>query len=253
MKDLFTTSTPHLSPETIRDYLGGKLSLEERFAVENHLLDCEICAAAVEGFRAFPQEIEPAPIEALAKRFPPAPVATPVRSLHPTPSRRNWLAVAAAVLLLPLAAWWYWQAQAPERLFRQFYQSYQSDYLALRGGDEAIDPLLKAGIEQYQRGQYAESLTLLESYLNEFPERGSAAFHAGLASLEMGAPRRAIGHLERVRLNEPQYYEDATWYLILAHLRLEEEDEARALLRDLLRLEAGYYETPARELLEALR
>ncbi len=249
MKDLFTAS-PHLSPEKIRDYLAAQLDDQERFEVENHLLDCELCNAAVEGFSEFPAELEAPKIEALAKRFPPQEMAkeaqlSPLRRSY---TWRNRLAIAAAVLLLPLAAWWYWQAQNSDPFFSQFYQSYQSDFLAVRSPENPADPLLKEGILQYQNQNYSASLPLLESYLEEEPEQSVAAFHAGMASIELGETRQAIAYLERVRLNDPQYYEDATWYLILAHLKLQEKEEAQALLDDLLKIDQGFYEAKAQQI-----
>lgn len=42
--------TMHLTPETIREYLDGKLDSAAMHGVELHLLECEFCADAVEGF-----------------------------------------------------------------------------------------------------------------------------------------------------------------------------------------------------------
>ncbi|QEC51451.1 TonB family protein [Anseongella ginsenosidimutans] len=40
----------HLTPETIREYLGGQLDSTKMHQIETHLLECEFCADAVEGF-----------------------------------------------------------------------------------------------------------------------------------------------------------------------------------------------------------
>lgn len=42
--------TMHLTPEAIREYLEGKLDSAAMHAIEMHLLECEFCADAVEGF-----------------------------------------------------------------------------------------------------------------------------------------------------------------------------------------------------------
>ncbi|HYH55423.1 MAG TPA: hypothetical protein VD772_02360, partial [Anseongella sp.] len=42
--------TGHLTPGTIRDYLGSKLSQDKMHEIEMHLLECGFCADAVEGF-----------------------------------------------------------------------------------------------------------------------------------------------------------------------------------------------------------
>lgn len=41
-----------LSEENIKGYLTNRLSEEERFRVENHLLDCPLCSDAVDGYAA---------------------------------------------------------------------------------------------------------------------------------------------------------------------------------------------------------
>jgi len=40
----------HLSWQQIKDYLAGKMSAKEMHQIEAHLLDCELCSEAVDGF-----------------------------------------------------------------------------------------------------------------------------------------------------------------------------------------------------------
>jgi len=47
-KNLFNP-TECLSEQTLFDYIDNKLSAEQRFAVEKHLIDCELCSDALEG------------------------------------------------------------------------------------------------------------------------------------------------------------------------------------------------------------
>lgn len=44
------TGTECLSEQQMLDYIDNKLSLQERHVVEKHVLDCELCADAIEGF-----------------------------------------------------------------------------------------------------------------------------------------------------------------------------------------------------------
>lgn len=44
------TGTDHLTPELIREYLNGKLNEARMHEIEMHLLECDFCADAVEGF-----------------------------------------------------------------------------------------------------------------------------------------------------------------------------------------------------------
>mgnify|MGYP006299637873 CR=1 FL=1 len=49
METLFE-STPCLTDADIRKYVGQDLNPEDRFRVENHLLDCPLCSEALDGF-----------------------------------------------------------------------------------------------------------------------------------------------------------------------------------------------------------
>ena len=50
LNDLFDAKSC-LTEAEIEGYVKGELSGEMRFRVENHLLDCPLCADAVEGFQ----------------------------------------------------------------------------------------------------------------------------------------------------------------------------------------------------------
>ena len=255
MKDLFAT-TQCLSQEQIRDYLKGSLNEEARYEVENHLLDCELCSAAVEGFAESYNFDENRELEELAQRFSSQKAAeAQIRPLRRNYRWLNRVAAAAILLILPLAAWMYWNAQSEERLFARYFESYTSDYLATRSSNPSKDlhhSLLEKAVERYQQKEYLQSIPLLEVYLEKVPENTIAAFHAGMACLEVGQTSKAIQYLEVVRLNDAQYYEEASWYLALAHVQLGQEETARAILNDLLKIENGYYEKQVQELGERL-
>lgn len=254
MKDLFTT-TQCLSSQQIQDYLAEKLDEDNRFAVENHLLDCELCSAAVEGFAASYDFEKDQNLEQLAERFPYSEAARAAQTQALRNSYRwlNRIAAAAAILLLPLAAWLYWNSQADDRLYLHYFESYQSDYLSVRGKADNAPPLLKQAMANYQQKEYLRSLPLFESYLEEIPENTIAIFHAGLASLEAGQTTKAIQYLEIVRINDNDYYEDASWYLALAYLKLDRKAEAQGILDDLSKIPNGYYNQQVKDLQEGLQ
>ena len=61
----------------------------------------------------------------------------------------------------------------------------------------------------------------------------SATFYAGVSNLEIGNTEKAIDLLSTVRMNSPTYYEDATWYLLLANLKLKNIEEVKTLSKEL--------------------
>jgi len=48
----------HLSQQQIKNYVNGLLMREENHLVEDHLLHCDLCADAVEGYQKFPQAVD---------------------------------------------------------------------------------------------------------------------------------------------------------------------------------------------------
>jgi len=254
MKELFT-STPCLSRQQVKDYIENRLDKASRFEVENHLLDCELCAAAVEGFSESYDFKVDQELEQLENLFDPAQKAkeAQIKPLRSNYSFLNRIAAAAAIILLPLAAFFYWNAQSNDRLFSQYFESYQSDYLAIRSADETANPLLTKAMEVYREKEFLSSIPLFESYLEKVPENTIAAFHTGLACLEAGQSSKAIQYLEIVRLNDEEYYEDASWYLALAYLQLERKEEALAVLNDLTKISDSYYQEEVRQLIQQLQ
>ena len=254
MKDIFA-KTQCLSADQIKAYLNGSLDEEARYEVENHLLDCELCSAAVQGFASHYHFEKDQQLEQLADKFEPpnTVVETEIRPLQRSYRLINRIAAAAAIILLPLAAFLYWNAQSDERLFSQYFQTYDSDYLALRGENDAVNPMLNRAMETYRQKDFLQSIPLFESYLETAPENTVAVFHAGMACIEAGQYKKAVRYLELVRLNDSDYYEDASWYLALAHLQLKETAEAVAVLLDLSKLKNGYYEKQVKALLPKLQ
>ena len=245
MKNFFTP-TLCLTPTQIKAYLEGQLSEEERYAVEHHLTDCELCSAAIEGYAQSYNFETDTELDELAGHFSTeqaqAAEEAQIRPLERSYRGLNRIAAAVLLLALPLAGWLYWNAQANERLYSQYFEAYSSDYLALRSeADKTPNPMLKSAMEVYQKQDYTQSLALLEMYLEKDPENTIAVFHAGVASLEEGQIRKAIQYLERVRFNDERYYEDASWYLTLAYLKAGQKTKVHAVLEDLLKLPKGYY------------
>jgi len=260
MEDIFTTSKC-LSVDQIKNYLSAQLGDEEQYQIENHLLDCELCADAVEGYaNHFNFEEDSQIVEKLEKAIEekiPAKV-TPVRTMERRFSWNN-IAVALALLILSTAGFFYWNANQQKDLYASYFESYESNALvALRStGDDAnaqaVNVDLKQGLLLYQDKAYQKSISHFENYFQSNKENSQANFYAGMAYLETGDLPKAIQQLSKVRLNDEQSYEDATWYLILANLKKEDYTEVQFLLGDLLKIKDGFYYDRANQLKKDLK
>ncbi len=225
--------TSCLSAEEIQTYITGTADDALRFRVENHTLDCPLCAAAVEGYTGagYPGAVKVQnELHALRERINERMEEIPVRRL----SFFN-RAVAAGLLVLAVAAiWLYWDHTRDERLFAEHFQPVKSNYLTLRGDmSVASVPELAAAMQMYETGAFEASLPHFANYLAENPADFQVALYAGIAALEAGQTGRTAKWLEAVRLNQPDLYEESTWYLALSLLREGDRAGCAVLLEEL--------------------
>ncbi|MEM8909900.1 MAG: zf-HC2 domain-containing protein [Bacteroidota bacterium] len=256
MKDIFS-STPCLSPEEIQRYLNQTLSEQERRRVEHHLLDCPLCSDALEGFAKHHPAEEPLlpaslTLEALQNQGTLQASITASTAPSPRATRRrlpiNRIAAAILLLLLPLAAYLYWQENEGEQLYQAFYESAEKDgFLAQRANlvVDYNDPTMKKGMEYFNLQAYRESLGYFEDILTKDKENNAALFFAGMSSIELAQYDQAINYLTISRMNHIEFYETATWYLILVHLKLNHREKAQQLLDDLINSKVTTYRDKA--------
>lgn len=241
-----------LSEEEIRLYLSGKTDELSRYRVENHLLDCPFCAEALEGFSdgyAFGQDEQ---LEELKKAITEKSAATGKIS-----KMNFWTLnrIAAAILFIVMSAatFVYWNAKNSEKNFLSQFQSSEDLLENLRSSDDfPAGNQYNEGIEFFRNENYTESLLFFDNLLESQPENAVAHYFSGLSALKVGEFNKAIENLTYARVNDEKYYESATWYLILANLGIDNKEEARALLADLLKIEGGYYSDKAEKLLKEL-
>lgn len=240
-----------LNPKEVKDYLNRNLDEGKQHRIENHLLDCTLCNDAVEGFAQNNNAIDDPQLTDLKNHF-----AQFEEAYHQEqPSQRQIIraiaSMAAISLLLITAIWLYRDANQSERLFYSQYETYEPAILSNTRSAETentVNVIFEAATTAYQAKQYEESIPLFEKQLEQNPEHLLATLLLGSALLETGQSARALDHFETVRLNSDLYYEDATWYAILAAVRLENYPEANALIEDLLRLDSDFYREQALEI-----
>ncbi len=223
-----------LDKETLRQYLAGTLPAGVRWSVENHLLDCPLCTAAVAGLSAAPPDID-------TLAFPP---------FQPPPARqglfavarlrlRRWTAAAAVLLLLAvLLSELFLPASPPlpEELFREYYTSYPCDVPLSYRGDTAspgLQEALREGLSSYTAGDYHQAARHLGRFLALQPNHASANFFNGMAYLESGQALPAVPYLQAAASLPGIYRDQACWYLSLAYLRVGDLPAAAAMLDSL--------------------
>ncbi len=249
------TNTTCLKPEQIQAYLKENLDEDQRFDVENHLIDCPLCTDAVEGF-ANNYNIDD---------LPKLDFLEPTETVKPTPAivkklpvRKNWaMRIAASLLLIsiPIGGYLYWQSNATERILAANF--IEEDNLisgTLRSGDEPLitNTTLQNGLDAYQKKLYLVSLNVFTQVLNTDPENVLANYYRGMAAKNLKNWPIAEKQLKITRINIPEYYDEATWQLIAVYLAQDKISDAKNLLYEVIKNNKSRYQKQALEVLKKL-
>jgi hypothetical protein len=109
---------------------------------------------------------------------------------------------------------------------------------------------LKAGMQNYDAGQYAAAVVHLENYISQNPD-GSARIYLGIALLMDGRAEKAIPLLlAGAQSPEPPIQDAAAWYLSLAYLETGNQSSALQILHQIPA--ESIYAAQAARLLEQL-
>lgn len=244
LKAIFQTSD-RLKPDEIKRYLEDKTSQEERFRVENQLLDDPFAADAVEGFQSYGGDLPDFSFDDFIKKVDP--VVEPSAKVVNLPKRSFQLRrIAAAVVFLVAAglSMFFW-SNNDQRLYSQFYEKYDSSdaFISLRDDSSANinDAELIAGLEAYDKGDYLKSIKLFEEFLATNPSSSDALFYAGLSHVELSNVDAGVRFLMQARTADLNYYREATWYSALAYLKDKNNAEAKKLVEELLKSKGRYF------------
>jgi len=248
----FTVHTACLNLEEIQNYAKDRLDEAARFRVENHLLDCALCRAALESYVAGPDETIGADVALLQQQIQ--------NAAHPKiatmqKNRFNYVAAAIALLVLAGAAAAYWQHTRYDRLYASVFSAPKaSDVIALRSenGVMRADPEFKQALDHYEAGDFAAASLSFDSYLQRHPDDFQAGLYAGIASLDGGFPEKAVEQLTAVSINDSKLFDEANWYLALAFLKQKKLADAKAILENLSKQAEPVFAEKAKGLLERI-
>lgn len=237
-----------LSKQQIIKYLENSLPLKDKGELEDHLQSCPLCRSATNGFVDHYNFSSDHELDQLEQTL-----FSSHNSVRPHRSLGNLAAAVILILLTSFAIFNYWNSSIEERLYAAYYTPFTVDDI-MRGeiSDEQHSSELKQALQYYNHRDFEESLPHFTAHLEDFPEHDHAKFLLGLTLLELGQPEQAIDQLNTVRINNPYYYEDATWYLMLGYLRAGKHEMSKALLEDLLQVKNGYYHEAVIELKKKL-
>lgn len=174
------------------------------------------------------------------------------RRQQPERTTRLRLRIAAAATVaavVGLAIWLSIRQEPAEALYAAYYQPYPNTVMPIvRGGHD--ESLQQEAFRAYDQADFAKADTLFEQLFRE-TNAHHALLYRGVCLLESGRYRAAISVLAQYPREEPlgTY---ATWYRALAHLKLNEREQAIPLLQQVAN-GADSLSVPVRELLDDLR
>lgn len=158
---------------------------------------------------------------------------------------RRWVAAAASVLLVAVAAWF---LAVPTRPDYGQYAQHEPLSLTLRG---VADQAASTAEADFNAKNYAGALTALEQLLKEQPGNLTGRLYQGICLIELGRGAEARAVLTPMADGNTALKGEAIWYVALSYLKDKDTAGCRAAL---LRLREGddHYEQ-AQQLLKKLK
>ncbi len=234
------------SDEFIRDYLLGKLSVDEERAFEEDLTANAELAEALDlqrdimvGIKAgFDQQLK-AKLSAVDDENKGV-----IRQL------KVWRWASAAAVVLGSLGVYFYMTQTP--LHERSYLSHFSDFPNIVTPVQRDTDTDLSALDYLDSGDYMEAVKGLKQLQSQQPEQEYPRFYLGLAYLHLENWHLAIEALEGVRQGSDQrFIEPATWYVMLAYLRSGDLEKTR-LLAEYLVSENSQYRKDARAILDRL-
>ncbi|MEM9836605.1 MAG: tetratricopeptide repeat protein [Bacteroidota bacterium] len=178
--------------------------------------------------------------------------------VKPLPTRvrpwRNWLGVAAAVLILIAAGWWSLQStSSPSDLVATHFDHFTNDLVVRTMGDSpSADAALNTALAAYSQKDYAQAITDLEAYRQRSEANPKTDLYLGISYLATGQAQQALSILTASKVSD--YQPDARqWYTALAHLQLNETEKSQNLLRPISQNNNSLFQDQAQRLLTQMK
>lgn len=186
-----------------------------------------------------------------------------VVAMNPTPVRplRKVYYAAAAIALLICCSITY-NLMMPS-VFDQHFAVSQSIAVhieSIRAGGQTMstaEQIKKSAFTAYQQEKYTKCIGLLKDYLNTYPETASKDYQSmlvlGVAQLAANKTENATKTLEMVvNSKESSYKQEAEWMWILAQIKLEHNDAAKKVLKDIITQDGHIHKEDAEKVLSQL-
>lgn len=247
------------SEQQLREYVQGKTAGQERFLLEDHLLDCPLCRAAVQVMEQYGEPTAEI-LNSVDQRWP----AMRTESKREDEGQAllyrwgSYIAAAAVILLLVLAYSLYRTHRVQQELFSQYFDPHPTyGYVAVRSlGPQGDSDLLQAALQAHQSEDFTRSISSWSAYLEYEVDNLDYRPHLYLATanLALGELSEAADHLEQLPPSgDEAIVAEAMWYRALLDLRESKKSKAIERLWQLAATGNTVYAPQALELLAILK
>ena len=225
IKDIFQETTC-LTHDQLKAYLKKQVTGRERFNIENHLIECELCNDALEGLNISESEkVTKQDLKSLKNALHSRFMIKSTKNIAWKP----YLAMAAVVLLAVVTVFSLLQPQSAEKaLFTKYFQPYPNVIPFVRGADSYS--IMENAMMEYEAEHYKNASALLSDILVKNPDHIMANFYTGLIDLILKRSTDAVPHLQKVISSyDNDFMEAAAWYLGLTYLRNDDMEKGKEI------------------------
>lgn len=238
-------------------YKKNLLEDAQRFEFENHLLGCQLCSNAFDGFSDMDMPVLKHSFDNIDAKFEALMSKTDTKLKIVKPKKFNYsivrkiAAVVFGVVILAFAINKYSNQNSGSNLFSQNFDSYQIDDFTERSKKQSLS-IYQKGIHAFNNKDYEYAFDLIVQSLEEQSvNKFDRILSAGITALMMDRYEIAYDYLMKVRMNDTLQQEKATWYLALVFVKKEENEKAVTFLNEIIQLN-GHYKEKATALIKDL-
>jgi hypothetical protein len=227
-----------LKLDTARAYVNGSISVNNRFVVEEHLIECHYCSSVISAIKSNELEMlqEETQILRESLKLPKNHVKSLAISFVGVPLYQKIIALGVLLIFIFFIIAIRYQSGTNE-IFRQYYSLDDLDrnafYASPGNPNPQINEFEKTILINIRSRNYTQALLNCREGQPQYLDSGSANFWEGICYLEMNDLTNAFKKLYEVRKTRHAKLLPATWYLSLAYIKNEEWTLARLLLQEL--------------------
>jgi hypothetical protein len=125
-------------------------------------------------------------------------------------------------------------------VYDTYFEAYEAPSLE-RDGNES--PNWKLVVESYRKEAYQEAIPLLQQSKEEVPDY-LISFYTGISLMAAQEPdlAQAVQNFDTVLATDNDYHQQAEWYKALALLKMDQEKEAKVILKRIVAAKNYQYE-----------